>query len=67
MRLYLSPTRYYSVAIQLDLFGEPVIVRAWGGRGNRLGGTATEPFSRKRLREIAKERRRHGYSLAGHA
>ncbi|WP_275666452.1 hypothetical protein [Laribacter hongkongensis] len=40
MRLYLSPTRYYSVAIQLDLFGEPVIVRAWGGRGYSLAGHA---------------------------
>jgi len=64
MRLYLSPTRYYTVAIQLDLFGQPVIVRSWGGRFNRLGGTQTEPFSRERLREIGKERRAHGYRLA---
>lgn len=67
MRIYVTRTRYYAVAVQLDLFGEPVIVRAWGGRGNRLGGTATEPFSRRRLREIARERRAHGYWPLGHA
>ncbi|RXZ42725.1 WGR domain-containing protein [Crenobacter cavernae] len=64
MRLYLSSSRFYAVAVQRDLFGEPVIVRCWGGRGSRLGGMTTEPFSWPRLHQIHKERRRHGYSLA---
>lgn len=61
MRLYLSPDRYYAVIIQQDLFGQPVLVRALGGRNNRLGGSATEPFSPARLAQIDKERRAHGY------
>ncbi|MEN6082876.1 hypothetical protein [Chromobacterium piscinae] len=63
MRLYLSPDRYYAIAIQLDLFDRPVIVRAWGGRGNRRGGMATEPFSTARLKDIDRRRRQHGYQL----
>ncbi len=61
MRLYLSPDRYYAIAIQLDLFDRPVIVRAWGGRGSRRGGMATEPFSTARLKNIDRRRRQHGY------
>lgn len=61
MRLYLSPARYYAIAVQFDLFGQAVIVRFWGGRHSRLGGMATEPFSRERLRQIHKERVQHGY------
>lgn len=64
MRVYLSPTRYYVVAVQRDLFGSCVLVRTWGGRGSRRGGTATEPYSHERLIEIDKARRAHGYSLS---
>jgi hypothetical protein len=63
MRLYISPSRYYAVSVERDLFGQPVIVCYHGGRHNRLGAIRTEPFERKRLREIAKDRRAHGYSL----
>jgi len=64
MRIYLTATRYYSVHIQPDLFGQPVIVRAWGGRHNRLGGMATEPYAPGRLRQIHRERIAHGYAVA---
>lgn len=63
-RLYLTPSRYYAVAVQRDLFGQPVIVCIHGGRHNRLGAVRTEPFTRQRLREIARERRAHGYQRA---
>ncbi|WP_158300759.1 hypothetical protein [Chromobacterium sp. ATCC 53434] len=53
----------YAIAIQLDLFNRPVIVRAWGGRGSRRGGMATEPFSTARLKDIDRRRRQHGYQL----
>ena len=61
LRIYVTATRYYAVGVQYDLFGEPCIVRSWGGRFNRLGGAASEPFSRQRMRQIERERRAHGY------
>jgi predicted DNA-binding WGR domain protein len=62
MRIYISPSRYYAVAVQHDLFGQTVIIRSWGGRWSRSGGTATEPYSRERMNEIDKTRRAHGYA-----
>lgn len=64
MRLYLSPNRYYSVAIQRDLFGRPVLISCWGGRWSRRGGIRTEPYTPEKVREIHKRRLAHGYSLA---
>lgn len=61
MRFYRTDTRYYSVAVQRDLFGEAVIIRCWGGLFNHLGGIATEPLVPGRLREIHRERLAHGY------
>lgn len=61
MRLYRTADRYYCVAVQRDLFSDPVIVRWWGGIHNRLGGMATEPLVPGRLAAIDKERRAHGY------
>ena len=67
MRIYVTTTRYYAVGVQLDPFGEAVIVQCCGSRRNNLGCTATEPFSRERLHEIAKEQRAHDYWPRGHA
>ena len=61
MRVYRSASRYYCVAVQRDLFDEPVIVRCWGGLFNRLGGMATEPLVPGRLHQIDRERIAHGY------
>lgn len=61
MRLYRTDTRYYCVAVQRDLFNDPVIIRCWGGRFNNLGGMASEPLVPGRLRQIDRERRAHGY------
>lgn len=61
MRIYRTSDRYYCVAVQRDLFDEPVIVRWWGGLRNRLGGTRTEPLVAGRLRTIDRERIARGY------
>lgn len=61
MRTYRTADRYYSISVQRDLFGEVVIVRAWGGIDNRRGGIASEPLDRERLRKLYKERLAHGY------
>lgn len=64
MRIYISTSRYYAVAVQSDMFGQTVIVRSWGGRWSRSGGTATEPYTTERIAQIHKERLAHGYSLS---
>ncbi len=63
MRRYVTEARYYAVVVQEDLFGEPVIVRYWGGRGSKLGGSKTEPYSAERLQQIDQERLAKGYTL----
>jgi hypothetical protein len=32
-----TETRYYVALLQVDLFGEWVVSRAWGGKASRLG------------------------------
>lgn len=61
MRIYRTADRYYCVAVQRDLFDEPVIVRFWGGVRSRRGGSKTEPLIPGRLRTIDRERISHGY------
>ena len=62
-----SAERYYELYEGEDLFGWPVLVQVWGGKGSRRGGQrtvlATTPSAVDALKEeIAKRRRRHGYS-----
>jgi hypothetical protein len=41
VRRWESTTRYYSARLYTDLLGDVVIESAWGGRFNKLGGSAT--------------------------
>lgn len=44
-RRWLSASRYYRVIVQLNLFGQWEILRAWGSRTSHLGGFAVQPVS----------------------
>ncbi len=41
---YCGP-RYYEIALTRDLWGAPVLLRAWGGVGGRRGGDREERFA----------------------
>ena len=63
-----TPTRYYVGQVQENLFGQWELIRAWGGRGNRLGGMMVEPAASQghALQLLAaedKRRRRRGYTF----
>jgi predicted DNA-binding WGR domain protein len=58
--------RYYAARVQRDLLGDLILMCAWGGIGNRLGGTSTRPLAsmeeaRAALAALAEQRRRHRY------
>lgn len=38
-----TPIRYYTLVVQRNLFGDWELVRAWGGRGTRLGAMRVDP------------------------
>lgn len=64
-----TSTRYYVGLVQENLFGQWELIRAWGGRGNRLGGMLVEPAPSKAhalqlLAVESKRRGRRGYTLA---
>lgn len=40
-----TETRYYLLALQQNLFGQWEVVRAWGGRGTKLGAIRFAPAS----------------------
>ena len=40
-RRFESGDRMYAVMLQQDLFGDWVLLQAWGGKFNRLGGHKT--------------------------
>jgi len=61
MRIYRTQHRYYHLRIARDMWGARVLIRTWGGLQNRLGGMEIEPLQRGLLREIDRERVRHGY------
>ena len=68
IRRWESTKRYYVARMEVDLFGTWVICRAWGGLGNRLGNTDTQPvasFSEglARLEQLGKERAKRKYKL----
>jgi len=63
-----TDTRYYYAMLSTDLFGQIVLNRCWGGKRNRLGGMATDPYesqedASKAMDALAKVRERHGYRL----
>jgi hypothetical protein len=63
-----SARRYYKAHLFEDLLGDWVVVRAWGGKFNRLGGTSTEQVGgveegRALLKQISAEREKRRYQL----
>ncbi|MFA7097425.1 MAG: WGR domain-containing protein [Gammaproteobacteria bacterium] len=60
-------TRYYTAYLQQDLWGNWVVVQAWGKIGTKVGRTKTTPCNSYEdgvalLEKIDKRRQRHGYS-----
>jgi predicted DNA-binding WGR domain protein len=58
--------RYYSVALDLDLFGDWTLLQCWGGIGSHLGGqrlvwVESREAGLKQIAMIGKRRRQHGY------
>lgn len=63
-----SSNRFYHAVIQQDLFANWIITRRWGGRHNNINGQKHDCFSsyneaQKKLKIIAKERIKRGYTL----
>ena len=62
--------RYYQAILMKDLFGEWILIMAWGALGSKHGGMRSTPVPSyaaglARIVEIDKRRKRHGYrSLA---
>ncbi|MSQ69437.1 MAG: WGR domain-containing protein [Gammaproteobacteria bacterium] len=61
--------RYYLIATGTDLFGAPVLWRAWGGQGSRRGGARLQHLPDQATLAAALElqlrrRARHGYRIA---
>jgi len=60
--------RYYELYEGEDLFGQPVIVQVWGGKGTRRGGARTRGGTPSQIdtlkQHTARRRRQHGYALA---
>jgi hypothetical protein len=61
-----NATRYVEARVMVDLWGESVLVKAWGGKGNRLGSlqavaVGSEQIAQE-LAKIAKTRRQRGYT-----
>lgn len=63
-----TASRYYSVYVHHDLWGDVVMTRDWGGKGTRLGNLHTDHLSPEAielaLQEIAKRRQAHKYQPA---
>lgn len=57
--------RYYELYEGADLFGQPVLVKVWGGKGNARGRSRTLTGTAESLalmkQKVAALRRRHGY------
>ncbi len=61
-----TATRYYQVKLQRDLFGGLALVCSWGGLRSRQSQQKRIPCAdletaRKLVRQIGRQRRRHGY------
>ncbi len=63
---HAAKRRYYEARLVRDLWGDQVIISAWGGVGSALGREVMRPVvSRVKwmdaLDDIARRRRAHGY------
>jgi hypothetical protein len=59
--------RYYELYEGEDLFGQPVLVQVWGGKGNARGRSRTLTGTVQSLalmkQAVGALRRRHGYMM----
>lgn len=65
---WVKNTRYYEVGLRQDLWGEWLLVQAWGRQGTRLGQIRELPLACyqdgiERLERIKKRRKQRGYTL----
>lgn len=70
-RCWITKDRYYHVSVNRDLFGRWSMVKSWGGRHNRLGGSESVPIdhyedSLGMVQAIERQRARRGYSEVKH-
>lgn len=68
IRRWETDTRYYCAMVDTDLFGQVVLRRCWGGKTNRMGGMASDPYgtvdeAQQAMEVLAKVRKQHGYRL----
>ena len=60
-------TRYYEIFVHVDLFGDLVLHKQWGGKGTRLGGTRVVAVGLASITQamavIERQRARAGYAL----
>jgi hypothetical protein len=61
-----NSTRYVEARVMVDLWGEAVLIKAWGGKGNRLGNLRTVAVGSKQIAQeltnISKNRQQRGYT-----
>jgi len=64
-----TETRYYATLAHLDLFGEWILHKQWGGKGTRLGGTRVVAVGWDAITQalpiIERQRARAGYTRVG--
>lgn len=63
-----TPTRFYRVTVQKDLFGGLSVLCVWGSKTSRHGNHKSVPCEgiaevRAVVRKIARTRRRHRYQF----
>ncbi len=63
-----TPTRYYRIKIQKDLFGDLAVLCIWGSRNSKHGNYKLIRCSdvsevKATIREASKLRKRHGYKF----
>ena len=63
---FQTMSRYYTIQMQKDLFGDSVIVCCWGSKLSKHGGcktipAGTEEDAKEIIGQIAKRREAHGY------
>ena len=66
----MSAGRVYVVMLTKDLFGQWVVMSAWGGRFNQLRGAMNRPVASVEeglalMKRIAIDREKHGYRVVG--
>jgi hypothetical protein len=65
-RRWETSTRYVETRVMTDLWGETVLIKAWGGKSNRLGNLRTVAVGAEQitqaLAKIAQTRQQRGYT-----